>query len=63
MPHMSGHDVLVKLREAAPELKVVIFTGFAVRVEEFEGADDLVQKPFTLAKLVAKVREVLDRDS
>ena len=62
MPRMSGQDVLVKLREAAPELKVIIFTGFAVKVDEFEGADDIVQKPFTLANLVAKVREVLDRD-
>ena len=61
MPRMSGQDVLAELRATRPQLKVVIFTGFAADVDEFAGADDLIAKPFSLSDLVAKVREVLDR--
>ena len=61
MPRMSGQDVLAELRTSRPHLKVVIFTGFAADIEEFAGADDLIEKPFSLSGLVDKVREVLDR--
>jgi len=63
MPGLSGRDVLQHVRRHAPGTRVIIFTGFPASVEEFEGADDLVRKPFTLDGLVSKVREVLDRAS
>jgi signal transduction histidine kinase len=63
MPRMSGREVLAELRVSQPHLKVVIFTGFAADIDEFAGADDLIAKPFSLRRLVAKVREVLDRPS
>ena len=60
MPHMPEREVLKKLREMDANLKIVMFTGYAANKEEFEEATDLLQKPFTMAKLVAMVREVLE---
>ena len=60
MPHMSGRDVLRKLRETSPDLRIVMFTGFAANKEEFDGATGLLQKPFTMSDLVAVVRDALD---
>ncbi|MFH1567996.1 MAG: ATP-binding protein, partial [Gemmatimonadota bacterium] len=61
MPGLSGRQVLERLRERSPRVRVVIFTGFPADAADFAGADDLVRKPFTLDGLVSKVREVLDR--
>ena len=63
MPGLSGREVLQHVRRHAPDTRVIIFTGFPSDVEDFEGADDLVRKPFTLDGLVSKVRGVLDRTS
>ena len=60
MPHMSGQDVLAELQRSHPQLKVVIITGFAADLEDFAGALDIVQKPFSFKSFVSKVREVLD---
>lgn len=61
MPGLSGEDVLQHVRRHTPDTRVIIFTGFPSDVEDFEGADDLVRKPFTLDGLISKVRDVLDR--
>ena len=61
MPKLSGRDVLPEIRRISRDIKVVIFTGFAVDLSEFEGAHELIRKPFSLAGLTSKVREVLDR--
>jgi len=61
MPGLSGRQVLDYIRSEAPDTRVIIFTGFLATVEEFEGADDLIRKPFTLDGLTSKVREVLAR--
>jgi len=60
MPHLSGRDVLTEICRDKPDVEVIIFTGFPASLEEFEGATGILQKPFTLAKLVSCVREVLD---
>ena len=62
MPHLTGQDVLREIRAEMPGTRVIIFTGYPARVSDFEGATDLLQKPFTLDKLVSSVREILDRD-
>ena len=61
MPRMSGLDTLRALRQMAPDLRIVIITGYPTRLEDFEGADDLLQKPFSLDELVGRVRKALDR--
>jgi two-component system cell cycle sensor histidine kinase/response regulator CckA len=59
MPGMPGRELRRLLGELAPQASVVYFTGHA-----FEGtaADDLVlEKPVSHARLLATVREALDR--
>ena len=63
MPHLSGQDVLREIRAETSATRVIIFTGFPASLEDFEGATGVLQKPFTLEKLVSSVREVLDRDT
>ena len=61
MPRMSGLETLKALREMAPDLPIIIITGYPTRLEEFEGANALIQKPFSLDGLVTHVRAALDR--
>lgn len=63
MPRMSGQETLQALRKLDVSLPIVIITGFPTRLEDFEGATELVQKPFSLDGLAGIVRDVLDRPS
>lgn len=68
MPEMSGYDLVVAMRPAHPYLKHLFMSGYPAGhpVHGREGApqpEDMghfIAKPFTLAALTAKVREVLD---
>ncbi len=66
MPVMSGQEVFPFLKEARPDMKVVISSGFSMdRVAQSlmdTGADAFVQKPFQLAAFAPKIREVLDAE-
>ena len=64
MPGLNGPEVVRLLRESRPEVKVLYISGYAPQFATSRGvalgADPaLLQKPFTLAELVTKVREVL----
>jgi signal transduction histidine kinase len=61
MPRMSGEEVLERLRQQAPGLKVVIYTGL-VEVNPLleEKVQGLLRKPLTRDKLLQAVRRVLD---
>lgn len=61
MPRMSGREVLTALRAEQVPARIVIITGVPAGLDDFEGADDLMEKPFSLQSLVGKVREILDR--
>jgi CheY-like chemotaxis protein len=65
MPGLSGERVLRTLRGFAPELPVVIASGYATvesqRAWTAAGAQGFVAKPYRLSDLATKVREVLDR--
>lgn len=65
LPDLNGralHDNLVRLR---PALQVVYMSGYSAEVITHHGVLedglDFIQKPFNVAALVHKVREVLDR--
>ena len=61
LPGMSGGRVLEQLKSMRSQAKIVIFTGVASDVSEFDGADELIRKPVSMSGLVARIREVLDR--
>jgi PAS domain S-box-containing protein len=64
MPGMNGRDLLVKLRERRPELKVLFMSGYTANVVVHRGlagdAEYFIQKPFTAEALALKVRQVLE---
>src|SRR5262249_50246070 len=64
MPHMSGRDLADRFAELRPEVKLLFMSGYTAEMAvEPKGPDSsrlFLQKPFTPAVLVAKVREILD---
>jgi PAS domain S-box-containing protein len=64
MPGLSGHDVLVKLRESRSALRVIIASGEPQQCDTREakeaGVCGFLAKPFRLGDLTDSVREVLD---
>ena len=59
MPEMSGREVLAQLRHLRPDIRVLIFTGYSSEVGDVEGADGIVEKPFTVRELTGKIQALL----
>jgi len=59
LPELAGEDVLERLREARPDVPVIVLTAkdaISDRVTSLEnGADDYVIKPFSFAELLARI--------
>ncbi|MCC7261443.1 MAG: GAF domain-containing protein [Candidatus Latescibacteria bacterium] len=60
MPGLSGREVLRRLQTLDPQLKVMIFSGYAPDHRECEGVVAVVEKPFSIRHLASTVRWVLD---
>jgi len=64
MPGMRGTDLSARLVQSHPRLRVLFMSGYAddaaLHHGVREGQAAFLQKPFTRAALVLKVREVLD---
>jgi two-component system cell cycle sensor histidine kinase/response regulator CckA len=64
MPGMSGRDLAEHLAQTRPEIKVLYMSGYTsdtiVRHGVLEAQVPFLNKPFTAAALLRKVREVLD---
>jgi PAS domain S-box-containing protein len=64
MPGMDGRDLVVRLKEARPTLRVLFMSGSSASPDDARGqaADGhpFLPKPFSLDDLAARVREVLD---
>jgi len=65
MPYVDGFEVLRRLKEA-PDLKHIPVIMLTARTSDADvsvgfdiGAADYVEKPFSIAKLLARVRRVL----
>ena len=64
MPGMSGLELAEKVRKIRPDLPVLFITGYASEFEqgvELAPGTSLLVKPFSLAKLGATVRDILDQ--
>ena len=62
MPGMLGNEVIDRVRAVRPGLPALLITGSAQQVPHVHAPDlDIVQKPFTEAVLLARVRRALDR--
>lgn len=63
MPRMSGLQLAMKAKEAAPRLRVLLVTGYSPEVGQEEaqemGVEGFLMKPFTLSQLSAKVNEIM----
>jgi PAS domain S-box-containing protein len=60
MSGMPSAVLRARLRELAPQAKVIYFTGYAV--DASDTGDAVLEKPATGDRLLATVREVLDRE-
>ncbi|MEQ9568816.1 MAG: response regulator, partial [Longimicrobiales bacterium] len=62
MPRMDGREALVRLRERAPDLKVLLTSGFQPEDVLSEGAvpDGFVAKPFRLKQVREQLEAVLE---
>ncbi len=63
MPLMSGEETLRELRKLQPGLKVIVSSGYseAEAIRRFRGAGvaGFLQKPYSAARLLEKIRSVL----
>lgn len=66
MPNMSGRELVSRLRNKLPNLKVLYMSGYTHEIISRHGilkdGVHFIQKPFTMTKLSAKIREVLLND-
>jgi PAS domain S-box-containing protein len=64
MPEMSGSETFKKLRQVNPGVRVILSSGYDMNSEINElrqrGYAGFIQKPFDLALLSKKIREVID---
>ncbi|RQD64536.1 MAG: response regulator [Desulfonatronovibrio sp. MSAO_Bac4] len=64
MPGMGGHQCLLELLKIDPEARVLISSGYSAagqaKATLRAGAAGFIGKPYLMAELLAKVREVVD---
>jgi PAS domain S-box-containing protein len=65
MPGMLGNEVVARVRAIRPDLPALFISGYAEQVLDFHGIPapnhDILQKPFTEAALLLRVRRALER--
>lgn len=64
MPVMDGIALALNVARERPDLRILLMTGYAHQRERAHGLEalvhDVVEKPFTLDVICAKVNEALD---
>jgi len=63
MPEMDGEELFIALRDRAPDLPVIIASGYSddTKAQKLidEGANAYIRKPFSLSLLVAEIERVI----
>jgi len=66
LPDMGGKAIYPLLKEARPQLKVIVCSGYSIDSPARDilaaGAEDFIQKPFTIAEISEKLKKVLDTE-
>ena len=66
MPEMSGEKCLRALLKTDPTVRVLVASGAQMMAmdEDFKqaGAKGLIKKPFDIARLLEKIRKIIDED-
>ena len=66
MPDIGGSETYDKLKEINPGVKVLLSSGYSIDGEATKilerGCNGFIQKPFNMADLSKKIREILDKD-
>ena len=64
LPDMEGGKVYPLIMKARPDLKVIVFSGYSIEGPAQDildaGAQDFIQKPFSLATLSEKLKKALE---
>jgi two-component system, cell cycle sensor histidine kinase and response regulator CckA len=64
MPEMNGRDLAGKITALYPDIKLLFMSGYTANVIAHHGVLDdgvaFIQKPFSMAEMTEKVREILD---
>lgn len=65
MPKLSGFEVCKQLRKEGNETPIILLTAKGEEIDKVlgleMGADDYVQKPFSIRELIARVKAILRR--
>jgi len=58
MPTMGGRELVERVRQMAPALRVICTSGYALPADK-QGGLPYLQKPFTSRELLVKVKQTL----
>ena len=65
MPRLGGREAYAQIRALAPDVPVLLVTGYSAELAQQRSPDSdvtlVLQKPYDLELLEGKVREALDR--
>jgi CheY-like chemotaxis protein len=64
MPEMNGIDALLRIKKIAPDMRVLLSSGYSMgeKINEYVAADpavQFIQKPFRLEELSQKIEGIL----
>ncbi|MFO7748907.1 MAG: response regulator, partial [Desulfobacteraceae bacterium] len=64
MPEMNGRDLAGQITALYPDIRLLFMSGYTADVIAHQGILDkrvaFIQKPFSMADITVKLREVLD---
>ncbi len=63
LPGISGKEVAERMREKNPHLKIIFMSGYDEKLQALETDSDgylFLQKPFSINRVLSKVRQLLD---
>ena len=56
---MGGRELIERIRQLAPTMRILCTSGYVLPPDKQIGHGCILQKPFTSAELLAKVKQVL----